>query len=43
MNDLRSAPRSAEKIAPRHHEQRAYVYVRQLGLTRLRICWRMLW
>lgn len=29
MNELRNAPLTAEKIAPRHHEQRAYVYVRQ--------------
>jgi Resolvase, N terminal domain len=29
VNDLRSAPLGAEKIAPRHREQRAYVYVRQ--------------
>ena len=29
MNGLRSAPLHAEKITPRHHEQRAYVYVRQ--------------
>src|SRR5215210_3354460 len=29
MSGLRTAPLSAEKIAPRHHEQRAYVYVRQ--------------
>lgn len=29
MNRLSSAPIGAEKIALRHHEQRAYVYVRQ--------------
>ena len=29
MNGLRSMPVSAEKIARRHQEQRAYVYVRQ--------------
>jgi len=29
MNGLRSTPVSAEKIALRHQEQRAYVYVRQ--------------
>ena len=29
MNDQRSVPLNAEKITPRHYEQRAYVYVRQ--------------
>ncbi|MDP9371029.1 MAG: hypothetical protein M3Q65_00930 [Chloroflexota bacterium] len=29
MNGLRSTPLNAEKIAAYHHEQRAYVYVRQ--------------
>jgi DNA invertase Pin-like site-specific DNA recombinase len=36
MNDQRSVPLTAEKIAPHHCEQRAYVYVRQSSPQQVR-------